>query len=733
MARRPSVTVLTPTYNRPAYLAETVRSVLEQRFADWEMLVINDGGVDVGHIVRKFGDERLRYFPRAENRGKAACLNFGLERARGDYVAYLDDDDVWYPDHLHALVEALDRNGDAGVAYSDLYRVIFLRDGQGRRYPLQKNVEVCRDYNRMFMFHFNHTLHVSLMHRKGLALRAGGYDESVRVLIDWNLTRKLSFYTDFIHVPAVTGEYYVPLTGSDRISDVQRRDEVEYRQNLRRIRADLPPEPWPMVEKVAVVFPVQEWSECELDVVRYLAERLDYPCRIVLVNGREDYGEGDCARALGPLAELKHLRVVPAPPGAGPGAYYTVGMDSIEADHYYLPSPWASVDVDCRLISGLSYLAETGCDGVRWPEDPVRDGPCDLMVRRQYRTSPSDPGQADVRTVPRDWFPEAFKMDYLLHFAERCCEEGAHAVAQQLLDEVQAIPSGASGQAYLVQLYARVAFGMGNYERAERMCKDLISRGYGCDNWVTLGRILQERTDYAAAADAYRQALQGIGLGEEDVDAGPFPIMCAGEFDAFRAMVGLGECLLEMGRDAEAAPALRRASRLCANNHRAYLAFARIFLRQGSLDRAAEALELARQTDPEERVPALHAAFGQLMEARGRIAEAYGHWLRAQSAAPDCEEYALRAAGLAESLGRREDAERIHKELLSHRPGNVRALLGLAKLCLEAGRAAEAAELARRAMLLSPDHAGARSLLEAALAGPAGRGESSPPAVRLGS
>jgi len=190
--KAPKVSVITPTYNRPDYLKDTIKSVLAQRIKDWELLVINDGGEDVRRIVEGFSDNRIRYFNRKQNRGKASCLNFALERARGDYIAYIDDDDIWYPNHLEVLTEALAENPDIGVVYSDLYAVQFLKDEiSGKRFPLHKFIQVSRDFNRDFMFYFNHTLHVSIMHRKNLIFDVGGYDETITVLIDWNITRKL--------------------------------------------------------------------------------------------------------------------------------------------------------------------------------------------------------------------------------------------------------------------------------------------------------------------------------------------------------------------------------------------------------------------------------------------------------------------------------------------------------------------------------------------------------------
>ena len=79
----PKVTVITATYNRPHWLKDALESAVRQSFRDWEMLVINDGGQDVGGIVSSFGDPRLVYVDMPENRGKPACLNAGFAVGQG--------------------------------------------------------------------------------------------------------------------------------------------------------------------------------------------------------------------------------------------------------------------------------------------------------------------------------------------------------------------------------------------------------------------------------------------------------------------------------------------------------------------------------------------------------------------------------------------------------------------------------------------------------------------------
>ncbi len=169
-SKSPKVTVLMGTYNRPGFLKEAIQSVVDQDLKDWELLVMNDGGTDVRYVVEEFNDPRIRYFQDEVNRGLAVRLNFGLEKARGKYIAYLGDDDLFYPNHLEVLSSALDENPEYQTVYSDLYAVIFIKDEiTGKRYPLSKTVQVSRDFNRDFMLYFNHTLHVSLMHRKNWA------------------------------------------------------------------------------------------------------------------------------------------------------------------------------------------------------------------------------------------------------------------------------------------------------------------------------------------------------------------------------------------------------------------------------------------------------------------------------------------------------------------------------------------------------------------------------------
>jgi glycosyltransferase involved in cell wall biosynthesis len=252
--RGPLISVLVPTFNRRRYLREALDSLLGQTYAHFEAFVVNDGGEPVADLVASLNDPRLIMIDRRENRGKAFSLNQALQHARGKYVAYLDDDDRYYPHHLATLVGALESQEECQAAYTDLYKVHCRINPDGSRQALGKIVNISRDFDRFFLCHFNHVLHVSLAHRRDLLQRTGLYNENLRVLIDWDMTRRLAFFTDFLHVPTVTGEFYGPVGACDRISYRMRLDKVEYLKQVMTIRTSRPAKPWPKIPDLSLIY-----------------------------------------------------------------------------------------------------------------------------------------------------------------------------------------------------------------------------------------------------------------------------------------------------------------------------------------------------------------------------------------------------------------------------------------------------------------------------------------------
>jgi len=127
---RPKVSVIVRTYNRPELLAKALESLKSQTFKEFETIVINDGGAQSAEQVsRDAGLAGLRYY-RAPHGGPSAALNRGLEMARGGYIAFLDDDDIVYPNHLEVLVNRLDKAGKPGLAYPQVKINYFDKKGR---------------------------------------------------------------------------------------------------------------------------------------------------------------------------------------------------------------------------------------------------------------------------------------------------------------------------------------------------------------------------------------------------------------------------------------------------------------------------------------------------------------------------------------------------------------------------------------------------------------------------
>mgnify|MGYP002740339086 FL=1 len=102
------VSIITPAYNAKRFIEETIKSVQNQTYKNWEMLIIDDGSKDeTEEVVRKFlDDKRIKYF-KQENAGSGAARNNGIRRAKGNYICLLDADDTWNKDFLEEQIKLL--------------------------------------------------------------------------------------------------------------------------------------------------------------------------------------------------------------------------------------------------------------------------------------------------------------------------------------------------------------------------------------------------------------------------------------------------------------------------------------------------------------------------------------------------------------------------------------------------------------------------------------------------
>lgn len=122
----PLVSVIIPTYNRSAMLVRAIESVMNQTYRNFECIIVNDASTDdTDQILRKIKAERFQYFTHLKNRHVSAARNTGIGCARGDLIAFLDDDDIWNPGKLEkqvALIQSLDTEFGMVYCWLDIFK-----------------------------------------------------------------------------------------------------------------------------------------------------------------------------------------------------------------------------------------------------------------------------------------------------------------------------------------------------------------------------------------------------------------------------------------------------------------------------------------------------------------------------------------------------------------------------------------------------------------------------------
>jgi len=122
---KPEVSIITPVYNAEEFLKETIESVLDQTYTSFEYLLIDDCSTDnSASIIKEVikNDERVKYIKLPENSGAAVARNTGLENAKGQYIAFIDSDDKWYPEKLEKQINFMKETHE-GFTYTKYERI----------------------------------------------------------------------------------------------------------------------------------------------------------------------------------------------------------------------------------------------------------------------------------------------------------------------------------------------------------------------------------------------------------------------------------------------------------------------------------------------------------------------------------------------------------------------------------------------------------------------------------
>lgn len=260
------VSVVIPTYNRSAYLAEAIASVLAQTFQDFEIVIVDDGSTDdTAQMVKALAEPRIRYLEQ-DHRGVSAALNIGWRAARGDFIARLDSDDLWLPTLLQELVTRLEEDKTRGAAYARARgmnaqgELLTQLVGTSERFPGE---------TLKSLVYGDFVSPMAVVIRRSALDEVGGYDESLIGNEDWDVWIRIARHYGIAYVAKILALYRfhaqnLTRTNSDRMERLM-QDRVRVLDKFFS-SGDIPP-------SVAAIKPIA-YRNVYLDwAIRYLERR----------------------------------------------------------------------------------------------------------------------------------------------------------------------------------------------------------------------------------------------------------------------------------------------------------------------------------------------------------------------------------------------------------------------------------------------------------------------------
>lgn len=191
METAPLVSIIIPAFNAEEYLGESILSIIQQSYQDWELIIINDGSVDnTAAIIEDFAqkDNRIIALENETNKGLVFTRNKGLKKAKGELIANLDSDDIAFPNRIAIQVEFFKKHPNYVLIGSGCELI----DDKGNKIGEEKRVVENEKLESLLVFS-NYFINSSVMFRSS-TLNEVSYDENIHLAEDYNFFVKLSTY-----------------------------------------------------------------------------------------------------------------------------------------------------------------------------------------------------------------------------------------------------------------------------------------------------------------------------------------------------------------------------------------------------------------------------------------------------------------------------------------------------------------------------------------------------------
>ncbi len=244
MTNAPTISVIMPAYNAASYVGEAIASILAQTFADFELIIVDDGSTDTtDEVIRSFRDLRIRHLTQT-NQGISAALNNGIAQARGELIARMDADDVSLPERFAKQVAFLRNNKSIGLVGT--WATIMSETGA----PVGALEHPTDDERIRYALLFDTPfVHPSMMMRRELFAIVGGYDGAPSIFEDFNLWSRMVPHTRGANIPEHLLRYRLVGTSLSHIGNA--RSERVLEQRRRNLRIIFPAVPQELLDSVS--------------------------------------------------------------------------------------------------------------------------------------------------------------------------------------------------------------------------------------------------------------------------------------------------------------------------------------------------------------------------------------------------------------------------------------------------------------------------------------------------
>ena len=203
----PYVSIIMPTFNSHQWISESIQSVLGQSFDNWELIIVNDGSTDnsVEIIQTYLNDKRIKLLHQ-KNLGPANARNYGISKCNGEFIAFLDSDDIWLHEKLQIQLQFFESNPHIGLVYSN-YNLFY--DNPKLTLPLRQSnwFHTWPDNHRLLVYDFIGILTVVV--RSSIIKKLGGFNENLFGTEDWDLWIKVAQFYKISKIEKVTASYRV--------------------------------------------------------------------------------------------------------------------------------------------------------------------------------------------------------------------------------------------------------------------------------------------------------------------------------------------------------------------------------------------------------------------------------------------------------------------------------------------------------------------------------------------